>query len=721
MDRDLTDLDFSARHKLAFDIQGNELTPSARYDFKFKDYAPWVFRDLRKIFEIDAADYLVSLTGKYILSELGSPGKSGSFFYFSRDYRFIIKTLHHAEHRFLRKILREYHSHVSKYPNSMISQFYGLHRVKTSFGKKIHFVVMNNLFPPHMDIHSTYDVKGSTVGRVTTEESKKKNPRGTLKDLNWLQSKQTLKLPEDIRRLFLEQLQRDVELLAKLQIMDYSLLLGIHNMKEACVSSPSLPATTPERAQQSLTMKTPTSLVRTPSVSGQNYRHRDLRRMVTPSSGPITLSQLASSATSLHSHAPAGLVQPASSIDGTLNSHMQVNPSSDQLSTTASGGPPPSVGMQHNIFYRFEGGIRSQESKNVSGDLIYFLGIIDLLTNYGTRKRIEHFFKGLGKSADYKKQISAVPPMSYAARFRDFISAMTKNAEEIRQGMLERTPSAVNLERAMHEMDRENISPRAPPAATGTTISAVTEANGDIVLPVLEESIGGDQEQERTRQIERNRAPAIPRMSSESRRRPKGKTRLETIDKTPGQEEIVEPAAMRHSSIGSVGPALVLSEEAEHDGHDSGLANSLDCLPEETEPSRQSSLRHKIESPRHLESAGSSNTNANANVDVNTDIAPPLELDHGEGSLYATYATNGIPSQSRVASPAATVHKTPSTAEEKAARRKGLIGMPTSDEGVKPNPNSFPTSFSTTTNGYGGFFEDEGYEEGFASSQKTVD
>ena len=88
---------------------GNELTPSAKYDFKFKDYAPWVFRRLREYFHIDAADYLVSLTSKYILSELGSPGKSGSFFYFSRDYRFIIKTIHHTEHKFMRKILKEYY------------------------------------------------------------------------------------------------------------------------------------------------------------------------------------------------------------------------------------------------------------------------------------------------------------------------------------------------------------------------------------------------------------------------------------------------------------------------------------------------------------------------------------------------------------------------------------------------------------------------------------
>ncbi|KAG9105923.1 Phosphatidylinositol-4-phosphate 5-kinase [Ceratobasidium sp. 392] len=77
--RPLTPDDFTAAHKFSFDMIGNELTPSAKYDFKFKDYAPWVFRSLREDhFALDPADYLVSLTEKYILSELGSPGKNDS-------------------------------------------------------------------------------------------------------------------------------------------------------------------------------------------------------------------------------------------------------------------------------------------------------------------------------------------------------------------------------------------------------------------------------------------------------------------------------------------------------------------------------------------------------------------------------------------------------------------------------------------------------------------
>lgn len=230
MDRELTDADFVTCHKFAFDVTGNELTPSSRYDFKFKDYAPWVFRHLRGIFRIDPADYLMSLTDRYILSELGSPGKSGSFFYFSRDYKYIIKTVHHSEAKFLRKVLREYYNHVRANPNTLLSEFYGLHRVKMPFGRKIHFVVMNNLFPPHKDIHRTFDLKGSTIGREYPEDQLVANPRATLKDLNWNKRNMHLEFGPIKARAFIEQMQRDVALLRRLQIMDYSLLVGIHDL-----------------------------------------------------------------------------------------------------------------------------------------------------------------------------------------------------------------------------------------------------------------------------------------------------------------------------------------------------------------------------------------------------------------------------------------------------------------------------------------------------------
>ncbi len=228
----MTDEDFSARHKFSFDIVGNELTPSAKYDFKFKDYAPWVFRSLREEhFHLDPADYLLSLTSKYILSELGSPGKSGSFFYFSRDYRFIIKTIRHSEHKFLLSVLKDYYNHVKDNPHTLLSRFYGLHRVKLPRGRKIHFVIMNNLFPPHKDIHETFDLKGSTVGREYPEELVKEKPNPVLKDLNWIHRGHMLELGPEKRALLTEQLRRDKEMLKSIHVMDYSLLVGIHNMR----------------------------------------------------------------------------------------------------------------------------------------------------------------------------------------------------------------------------------------------------------------------------------------------------------------------------------------------------------------------------------------------------------------------------------------------------------------------------------------------------------
>jgi hypothetical protein len=55
LDRNL----FSYTFSYNFLQDSNETTPS-KYEFRFKDYCPWVFRSLREAFKIDAADYLVS-------------------------------------------------------------------------------------------------------------------------------------------------------------------------------------------------------------------------------------------------------------------------------------------------------------------------------------------------------------------------------------------------------------------------------------------------------------------------------------------------------------------------------------------------------------------------------------------------------------------------------------------------------------------------------------
>ncbi|SCU81680.1 LADA_0C00430g1_1 [Lachancea dasiensis] len=356
----LTPRDFRLSKKLAFDFHGNELTPSSQYAFKFKDYCPEVFRELRALFGLDPADYLMSLTSKYILSELNSPGKSGSFFYFSRDYKYIIKTIHHAEHQHLRKTLKEYYTHVKDNPNTLVSQFYGLHRVKMPISfkskikhRKIYFLVMNNLFPPHLEIHTTFDLKGSTWGRYTKVNPTPKSDeeeahRPVLKDVNWLEEQRSIEFGPLKKKKFLQQLEKDVDLLARLNIMDYSLLLGIHDV---------------ERGNDLID-------------------ERNILTKFSPDQNGLQEIKRASMA----------------------------EQQARYKSVTA---------VQH-YFQQDEGGIRASDQFNNDLGTIYYIGIIDCLTNYSYLKKFETFWRGLNHDL---KVISAVPPRDYGDRFYEFMQA----------------------------------------------------------------------------------------------------------------------------------------------------------------------------------------------------------------------------------------------------------------------------------------------------------
>jgi 1-phosphatidylinositol-4-phosphate 5-kinase len=56
-----------------------------------------IIRTLRKLFKVDAADYMLSLCGDQALRELSSPGKSGSFFYLTSNDQYMIKTMKKSE------------------------------------------------------------------------------------------------------------------------------------------------------------------------------------------------------------------------------------------------------------------------------------------------------------------------------------------------------------------------------------------------------------------------------------------------------------------------------------------------------------------------------------------------------------------------------------------------------------------------------------------------
>lgn len=212
--------------------------PSASiHKFAFQDIEPTVFHLLRQAYGITSSEYRQSFKLRNAadvessgMLEKFTEGKSGSFFYFSYDFRYIIKTITTEEEKFLRRIAYGYYQHMKRNPHSLIVRFFGLHKVRLAPEQRyISVVVMENIFhnQHQLKMNTIYDLKGSTVGRRSLKGGKTRaSYHGTLKDLDleeniWIGGESKVQL--------MEQLEQDSRFLARCGIMDYSLLLGIHN------------------------------------------------------------------------------------------------------------------------------------------------------------------------------------------------------------------------------------------------------------------------------------------------------------------------------------------------------------------------------------------------------------------------------------------------------------------------------------------------------------
>jgi len=210
-----------------FEASARHPRPSAHHRFHFCDYNPTVFRSIREVFGVDAGAYARSLSD--VWTTVKTPGKSRALLYFAGT-QFVIKTLTKPESQFLRSILYGYYRHVQANPNTLVTRFYG-HHCLTSVAnrKRIRFVVMNNVFNTENYIHVKYDLKGSTFGRGASEREKQSGAC-ILKDLDFAERK--LLIGGARRALFLSQVKRDVEFLKRMGVMDYSMLVGIHEAEE---------------------------------------------------------------------------------------------------------------------------------------------------------------------------------------------------------------------------------------------------------------------------------------------------------------------------------------------------------------------------------------------------------------------------------------------------------------------------------------------------------
>jgi 1-phosphatidylinositol-4-phosphate 5-kinase len=213
--------------------------------FYIKEYAGIIFNNIRKLYGIEKDIFISSISpqdfitgiivsGSTIIEELCSTGKSGSLFYYTRDGKFIIKTVSETEYLFLKKILPNYFKHLTNNRHSMLPRFFGAYtlvRKIKSQKKKINFIIMQNIFSTSRDIHLRYDLKGSKIGRQVLTKDKMPLLEGktsfALKDLD-LENNGLCFYVGDRKNSIMDQLRSDTKFLAENSIIDYSLLVGIH-------------------------------------------------------------------------------------------------------------------------------------------------------------------------------------------------------------------------------------------------------------------------------------------------------------------------------------------------------------------------------------------------------------------------------------------------------------------------------------------------------------
>uniref|UniRef100_H3C386 Phosphatidylinositol-4-phosphate 5-kinase like 1 n=1 Tax=Tetraodon nigroviridis TaxID=99883 RepID=H3C386_TETNG len=191
--------------------------------FAMTTFAGPVFASLRASLGISQQEYFQSLCWENCFLQFISNSKSSADFFLTNDKRFFLKTQKRREVRFLLDNLKTYVEHLRSYPHSLLVKFLGVHRIVVPCRWKRYFIVMLSVFYPDDRISARYDIKGCEVSRWTDPSPEGDQQVVVLKDLNF--EGQFITLGQQ-RSWLLLQVDIDTTYLQRLNVVDYSLLLG---------------------------------------------------------------------------------------------------------------------------------------------------------------------------------------------------------------------------------------------------------------------------------------------------------------------------------------------------------------------------------------------------------------------------------------------------------------------------------------------------------------
>ena len=381
--------------KMLYSVQSVYLGKGQEESYLLKEFGGVIFNNLRFYLGINKEDFIKSISpqdfitelmisSQTLFEELCSTGSSGSLLYYTRDGEFIVKTISRKEYKFLKKMLGEYFFYLKENPLSFLPKLLGCYVLKRKYKKNItniYFIVMSNVFATDNHIDLRFDLKGSTIGRSVLKGTKDDSiifAKGdlALKDLDFNKNDERVYIGAK-RQIILDQIKKDIEFLYSINSNDYSLLLGIHYIQNL----------------ENYNFSTATTYKATENKNESFISHYSRNDLFS---------------------------QKTYETESNISSEQSVIERINRLKS----------------IYDFEdGGILSDDKKR-----IYYFGIIDILTEFNTKKRFEYCFKRMRYCSD---NMSCVPPIYYKERFYNYLQSVfperNQNNREARQNIITNT------------------------------------------------------------------------------------------------------------------------------------------------------------------------------------------------------------------------------------------------------------------------------------------
>ncbi|XP_066568891.1 phosphatidylinositol 4-phosphate 5-kinase-like protein 1 [Amia ocellicauda] len=359
--------------------------------YKMQTFAGPVFARLRRSLGMSEKDYQHSLSCEGFYLQFISNSKSKADFFLTNDKRFFLKTQNKREVKFLLSNLKIYIQHLESYPHSLLVKFLGVHRIKIPRQREKYFIVMQSVFYPDERIHDRYDIKGCQVSRWTDPAPEGSQIIVVLKDMNF--EGKSISLDQQ-RSWLLRQMDIDTAFLRRLNVLDYSLLVAhqpLHHDEKG-----------QRHSLASVIMRTKKSV-----ITGSSPIH---------SSSPPVPGVVEEDSAVLVSEMEDGLDR--CRVREVLPGHG----SSPLRMLDGPSGPSAELrefqAQNRRLLPNFKNPLHVIDGP----ELRYFVGIIDIFTVYGFKKKLEHLWKCLRYPG---QAFSTVSPSAYSSRLCQWVEAHT--------------------------------------------------------------------------------------------------------------------------------------------------------------------------------------------------------------------------------------------------------------------------------------------------------